>query len=91
MALIKSISGIRGTIGGKPGEGLSPIDVVTFAAACSESGELSSTDIKLIASMRGIIPSPALCLIKVELFLEIMKILKNVCMIFIKNYFPSII
>lgn len=33
MALIKSISGIRGTIGGKPGDGLSPIDVVTFAAA----------------------------------------------------------
>lgn len=33
MALIKSISGIRGTIGGKPGEGLSPIDIVTFAAA----------------------------------------------------------
>lgn len=33
MALIKSISGIRGTIGGKPSEGLSPIDVVTFAAA----------------------------------------------------------
>ena len=33
MALIKSISGIRGTIGGKPGDGLSPIDVVSFAAA----------------------------------------------------------
>ncbi len=33
MALIKSISGIRGTIGGSPGEGLSPIDVVKFAAA----------------------------------------------------------
>jgi phosphomannomutase len=33
MALIKSISGIRGTIGGKPGEGLSPVDVVKFAAA----------------------------------------------------------
>ena len=33
MALIKSISGIRGTIGGKPGNGLSPIDIVTFAAA----------------------------------------------------------
>lgn len=32
MALIKSISGIRGTIGGKPGETLSPIDVVRFAA-----------------------------------------------------------
>jgi phosphomannomutase len=33
MALIKSISGIRGTIGGKPGENLTPIDVVKFAAA----------------------------------------------------------
>ena len=32
MALIKSISGIRGTIGGKPGEGLSPVDVVKFTA-----------------------------------------------------------
>lgn len=33
MALIKSISGIRGTIGGKPGESLSPIDIVKFTAA----------------------------------------------------------
>lgn len=33
MSLIKSISGIRGTIGGKPGEGLTPPDVVRFAAA----------------------------------------------------------
>ena len=33
MALIKSISGIRGTIGGKPGNTLSPIDVVRFTAA----------------------------------------------------------
>ncbi len=33
MTLIKSISGIRGTIGGKPGESLSPIDVVKFSAA----------------------------------------------------------
>ncbi|MFY7900164.1 MAG: phosphoglucosamine mutase, partial [Chitinophagaceae bacterium] len=33
MALIKSISGIRGTIGGKVGETLSPIDVVRFTAA----------------------------------------------------------
>ena len=33
MPLIKSISGIRGTIGGKPGEGLSPLDVVKFAAS----------------------------------------------------------
>ncbi|CAN5763220.1 phosphoglucosamine mutase [soil metagenome] len=33
MALIKSISGIRGTIGGKPGDGLSPVDIVKFTAA----------------------------------------------------------
>ena len=33
MSLIKSISGIRGTIGGVAGEGLSPIDVVKFTSA----------------------------------------------------------
>ena len=33
MTLIKSISGIRGTIGGKAGEGLSPLDIVKFTAA----------------------------------------------------------
>ena len=33
MTLIKSISGIRGTIGGNVGEGLSPVDVVKFTAA----------------------------------------------------------
>ncbi len=33
MALIKSISGIRGTIGGKHGETLSPLDTVKFTAA----------------------------------------------------------
>lgn len=33
VALIKSISGIRGTIGGKPGETLSPLDVVKYTAS----------------------------------------------------------
>jgi len=33
MTLIKSISGIRGTIGGKPGEALTPVDIVKFTAA----------------------------------------------------------
>lgn len=33
MTLIKSISGIRGTIGGAPSEALTPIDAVLFAAA----------------------------------------------------------
>ena len=33
MSLIKSISGIRGTIGGNPGESLSPLDIVKFTSA----------------------------------------------------------
>ncbi len=33
MALIKSISGIRGTIGGQPGKSLTPIDIVKFTTA----------------------------------------------------------
>lgn len=33
MTLIKSISGIRGTIGGRSGEALTPLDVVKFTAA----------------------------------------------------------
>lgn len=33
MTLIKSISGFRGTIGGKEGEGLTPVDIVGFASA----------------------------------------------------------
>jgi phosphomannomutase len=33
LTLIKSISGIRGTIGGKAGDGLSPIDIVKFSSA----------------------------------------------------------
>ena len=33
MTLIKSISGIRGTIGGSAGEGLNPLDIVKFTSA----------------------------------------------------------
>ena len=36
MTLIKSISGIRGTIGGKAGNGLTPLDVVKFTSAYAE-------------------------------------------------------
>ena len=43
MTLIKSISGIRGTIGGREGEGLTPLDIVKFTAAfgylCGEQSE----------------------------------------------------
>jgi phosphomannomutase len=37
LALIKSISGIRGTIGGNPGENLTPLDIVKFTAAFATS------------------------------------------------------
>ena len=36
MTLIKSISGIRGTIGGQVGENLTPMDVVKFTAGYGE-------------------------------------------------------
>lgn len=36
MTLIKSISGIRGTIGGMPGQGLTPIDIVKFVSAFAQ-------------------------------------------------------
>lgn len=36
MTLIKSISGIRGTIGGKAGDGLSPLDTVKFVGAYAQ-------------------------------------------------------
>ena len=40
MSLIKSISGIRGTIGGAPGENLTPIDIVKFTCAyCAKMRE----------------------------------------------------
>lgn len=49
MTLIKSISGIRGTIGGKPGESLSPLDVVKYTAAYGEwIKSQDSTQLKIV-------------------------------------------
>jgi phosphomannomutase len=47
MTLIKSISGIRGTIGGKPGEGLSPLDVVKYTSAYGEWAKQNTNSQKL--------------------------------------------
>ena len=44
MALIKSISGIRGTIGGAPGTGLSPLDIVKFTSAYAAFIRSTATD-----------------------------------------------
>lgn len=43
MTLIKSISGIRGTIGGKAGEGLNPLDIVKFTSAYATLIRCTST------------------------------------------------
>ena len=44
MSLIKSISGIRGTIGGAPGTGLSPLDIVKFTSAYATFIRRTATD-----------------------------------------------
>lgn len=47
MTLIKSISGIRGTIGGKQGDNLTPIDIVKFSAAYAQWLKQQKPDQKL--------------------------------------------
>ncbi|MCL9809882.1 phosphoglucosamine mutase [Flavobacterium luminosum] len=47
MTLIKSISGIRGTIGGKVGENLTPVDAVKFASAYGTFLKQNSNKTKL--------------------------------------------
>jgi phosphomannomutase len=53
MPLIKSISGIRGTIGGKPGETLSPLDVVRFTAAFGTWLSEQSSNRKIVIGRDG--------------------------------------
>ena len=59
-------------------------DLVMFSAACAASGFLTPKDISSLATLRGIIPSPAVCYINAELFVRIMDILKSVW----NNYYP---
>ena len=53
MALIKSISGIRGTIGGRPGESLTPIDVVKFTAAFGSILSEKKSTVKIVVGRDG--------------------------------------
>ncbi|NBO58233.1 MAG: phosphoglucosamine mutase [Chitinophagia bacterium] len=57
MALIKSISGIRGTIGGTPGDSLSPIDVVKYTAAFGQWA-ISKGNKKIVIGRDGRISGP---------------------------------
>jgi phosphomannomutase len=55
MTLIKSISGIRGTIGGKVGENLTPLDAVKFASAYGTWLKSSNPEKKLkVAKAHGV-------------------------------------
>ena len=53
MALIKSISGIRGTIGGQPGEALTPIDIVKFVSAYGSILNEKKPHIKVVVGRDG--------------------------------------
>ncbi len=57
MALIKSISGIRGTIGGRPGDSLTAIDIVKFTASygniIAERREDKSKNTKIVVGRDG--------------------------------------
>jgi phosphomannomutase len=57
LALIKSISGIRGTIGGLPGESLSPLDVVKYTAAFGQWA-ISGGNKKIVIGRDGRISGP---------------------------------
>ena len=53
MSLIKSISGIRGTIGGPAGEGLTPLDVVKFTSAFATFLKSKSLKVEETKSRKG--------------------------------------
>jgi len=53
VALIKSISGIRGTIGGKPGDNLTPVDIVKFTAAFGSIISTGKGNTKIVTGRDG--------------------------------------
>ena len=58
MALIKSISGIRGTIGNKPGDNLTPLDIVKFTAAFGTVIKGKKERIRIVVGRDGRISGP---------------------------------
>ncbi len=58
MSLIKSISGIRGTIGGKPGDNLTPVDIVKFTAAYGTIIADGKSKAKIVIGRDGRISGP---------------------------------
>ncbi len=58
MTLIKSISGIRGTIGGHTGDTLNPLDIVKFTTAYATFLKRENTRLKIVVGRDGRISGP---------------------------------
>ena len=71
MSLIKSISGIRGTIGGKPGENLTPLDTIKFTAAFGQWISKRSGNKKIIVGRDGRISGPIVSSLAVNTLLSL--------------------
>lgn len=62
-------------------------DLVMFSAACAQSGVIPPEHIRSLATLRGIIPSPALCFTEAALFVKTMDLLEAVWKEFSAHYF----
>ena len=70
MALIKSISGIRGTIGGIPGDNLTPLDVVMYTAAFGKQF-IKNENKKIVVGRDGRISGPFITEIVIQTLVSI--------------------
>jgi hypothetical protein len=61
-------------------------DLVMFSAACATTGQVSQADVRSLATLHGIIPSPALCYTDAALFVRTMGILEAVWNEFSTHY-----
>lgn len=71
MALIKSISGIRGTIGGHPAENLTPLDIVRFTAAYGTMLVVKNKTPKIVVGRDGRISGPMVSQLVVQTLLAL--------------------
>jgi phosphomannomutase len=71
VALIKSISGIRGTIGGHPAENLTPLDIVRFTAAYGTMLVVKNKTPKIVVGRDGRISGPMVSQLVVQTLLAL--------------------
>jgi phosphomannomutase len=71
VALIKSISGIRGTVGGRPGDNLTPVDIVRFTAAFGHWLKGRSSSATVVVGRDGRISGPLVSELAVQTLLAL--------------------